>query len=132
MTPPWGQNLYPNDNEIHNFSKCLPTLRRFFKNWSNLTLFAPPHRPQGAGNLKFTIYAPLVPKIHHTKFEKNWSSGYDQEEVKNVPMLTDTISCLPSPGGKTATPRIINFTILVEAFLLYITMHSVFPPNVWL
>jgi hypothetical protein len=35
---------------------------------------------------------------------------------------------LPSPGGKTATPRIINFTILVEAFLLYITMHSVFPP----
>jgi hypothetical protein len=48
-----------------------------------------PIGPSGAGNLKFTIYAPLVPKIHHTKFEKNWSSGY-QEEVKNVQMLTDT------------------------------------------
>jgi hypothetical protein len=23
----------------------------------------------------------------------------------------------------------MNFTILVEAFLLYITMHSVFPPH---
>jgi hypothetical protein len=32
---------------------------------------------------------------------------------------------LPSPGGKTTTPRIINFTVLVEAFLLYISMHSV-------
>jgi hypothetical protein len=29
----------------------------FFLNWSILTLFAP---LQGAGNLKFTIYAPLV------------------------------------------------------------------------
>jgi hypothetical protein len=93
-----------------------------------LTLFAPPHRPQGgAGNLKFTIYAPLVPKIHYTKFEKNWSNGY-QGEVKNV--NRHYISCLPSPGGKTATPRIINFTVLVEAFLLYITMYSAFPPHV--
>jgi hypothetical protein len=46
-----------------------------------------PH-PKGlrwAGNLKFTIYVPLVPKMHHIKFEKNWSSGY-QEEVKDVQM----------------------------------------------
>jgi hypothetical protein len=35
----------------------------------------------------------------------------------------------PRPGVKTATPKIINFTILVVAFLLYITMHSVFPPR---
>jgi hypothetical protein len=49
-----------------------------------------PKGPRGAGNPKFTIYAPLVPKMHHFKFEKNWSSGY-QEEVKNVQMLTDTI-----------------------------------------
>ena len=49
----------------------------------------PRHKgPRGAGNPKFTIYAPLVPKMHHIKFEKNWSSGY-QEEVKNVQMLTD-------------------------------------------
>jgi hypothetical protein len=27
--------------------------------------------------------------MHHIKFEKNWSSGY--QEVKNVAMLTDTI-----------------------------------------
>jgi hypothetical protein len=41
--------------------------------------------PRGVGNLKFTIYAPLVPKIHHIKFENNWSIGY-QEEVKNNQM----------------------------------------------
>jgi hypothetical protein len=39
----------------------------------------------GAGNPKFTIYAHLVPKMHHIKFEKNWSCSY-QEEVKNVEM----------------------------------------------
>jgi hypothetical protein len=26
--------------------------------------------------------------MHHTKFEKNWTSGY-QEEIKNVQLLTD-------------------------------------------
>jgi hypothetical protein len=82
---------------------------------------------RGAGNLKFTIYVPLVQKMHHNKFEKNWSCCY-QEEVQ---MLTDTIHHVwPRPGGKTVTPRIIKFTILVEAFLLYITIHSVFPPYV--
>jgi hypothetical protein len=84
-----------------------------------LTFSAPPQRPQGAGHLKFTIYTPLVPKIHHTKFEENWSSGYQV-----VKMLTDTMhNDLPRPGGKIYTPRIMKFTILVEAFLLYITMH---------
>jgi hypothetical protein len=47
-----------------------------------------PEVPRGAGNLKFTIYVPVVPKMHHTKFEKNLSSGY-LEEVINVQMLTD-------------------------------------------
>jgi hypothetical protein len=28
--------------------------------------------------------------MHHIQFEKNWSSGY-QEEVKNVQILTDYI-----------------------------------------
>jgi hypothetical protein len=52
--------------------------------------------------------------MHHIKFEKNWSSGY--QEVKNVQMLKKPIYHVWSlPGGKTATPRIINFTILVEA-----------------
>jgi hypothetical protein len=70
--------------------------------------------------------------MHHIKFEQNWSSGY-QEEVKNVQMLTDAIYHVwPRPGGKTATLRIINFTILVDAFLLYITIHSVFPPHMQL
>ena len=111
---PWGQNLYPEDNQIHNFSRSFPALyhnafcfsyihvvsekKICFKNWSILTLFAPPQRPQRgrAGNPKFTIYARLVPKMHHIKFKKNWSSGY-QEEVKNVQMLTDYISCLAPP-----------------------------------
>jgi hypothetical protein len=38
--------------------------------------------PRGVGNLKFTIYVPLVPKMHNIKFKKNWRSGY--QEVKNV------------------------------------------------
>jgi hypothetical protein len=61
--------------------------------------------------------------MHLIKFEKNWSSGY-QEKVKNVQMLTDTIYHVwPHHGGKTAT----NFTILVESFLLYITiMYDIF------
>jgi hypothetical protein len=63
-----------------------------------LTLFAPPQRHQGAGNLKFTIYVPLVPKMHHIKFERNWSCGY-QEEVKDVQMLTDTIYHVCPPLG---------------------------------
>jgi hypothetical protein len=63
--------------------------------------------------------------MHHFKFEKNWSSGY--QEVKNVQMLTDTINYVwPRPGGKTSTLRIMKFTIWVEAFLLYIAMHLVF------
>jgi hypothetical protein len=32
----------------------------------------------------------------------------------------------PRPGGETSTPRIMKFTISVEVFLLYITMHLVF------
>jgi hypothetical protein len=76
-------------------------------------------------------YVSHVRKIHHIKFEKNWSSGY-QEKVKNVQMLTDTIYHFwPRPGSKTATSRIINFIILVEAFLLYITMHLGFLANMY-
>jgi hypothetical protein len=32
----------------------------------------------------------------------------------------------PHPGGKTFTSRIMKFTNLVEAFLLYIYLHLVF------
>jgi hypothetical protein len=106
---PWGQNLYPKDNEINNFGRGRPALHYhafsysyihvvsdkiiFFKDFVN---FDRPTEPRGAGNLKFTIYVPLVPKMHHTKLETNWSSGY-QEEVKNVQMLIDCTSCLAPP-----------------------------------
>jgi hypothetical protein len=46
--------------------------------------------------MKFTVYALLVPKMHHIKFEKNWSSGY--QEVKNVQMLTLYIMLGPASG----------------------------------
>jgi hypothetical protein len=47
-------------------------------------------------------------------------------------MLTDTILHVwPRPGGKTSAPRIMRFTILVYAFLLYITMHLVFLTYMW-
>jgi hypothetical protein len=42
---------------------------------------------QRAGVLKFTIYVPFVIKLLHTKFEKNWSGGY--QEVKNVQLIMD-------------------------------------------
>jgi hypothetical protein len=81
--------------------------------------------PQGARKPEIHNYALLVPKMHHITFEKNWSSGY--QGVKNVHMLTDTIYHVwPRPRGKTSTPRMMKFTILVKAFLVYITMHLVF------
>ena len=86
-----------------------------------------PQGPRGARDLKFTIYVPLVPKMLHTKFEKNWTGGY-QEEVKNVQLLTDIMYQIWSPnppGVRTPTPGITKFTILEKAFLLYITMHLV-------
>jgi hypothetical protein len=84
-----------------------------------------PKGPRGSENLKFTIYALLVPKMYHIKFEKNWSSGY--QEVENLQMLTYTIHYVwPRPGGKTSTPRIMKFTSFVKVFLVYITMHLVF------
>ena len=59
--------------------------------WKLVTFgqFLPPPLPgpRGARNLKFTIYVPFVPKMLHTKFEKNWTGGY--QEVKNVQLLTD-------------------------------------------
>jgi hypothetical protein len=43
------------------------------------------------------------------------------------PLLIHTIYHVwPRPGGKTSTPRIMKFTIIVEAFRLYITMDFVF------
>jgi hypothetical protein len=62
LAPPWGQNLYPEVNEIHSFGRGLPALHHhafsfsyihvvsekiFFLNWSILTLFALPQRPKG-------------------------------------------------------------------------------------
>jgi hypothetical protein len=41
-----------------------------------LTLFARPKGPRGAGNLKFTIYVPLAPKMHHIK-------GFDPRTAKS-------------------------------------------------
>ena len=90
---------YPGDHQIYNFGRGLPALhhyavsfsqacvvvKKIFENWS---LLPRPQGPRGARDLKFTIYVPLVPKKLHTKFEKNWTSSY-QEEVKNVQLFTD-------------------------------------------
>jgi hypothetical protein len=41
-------------------------------------------------------------------------------------MLTDTTHHVwPHSHGKTAAPRIMKFTLLLEVFLLYIIMHVV-------
>ena len=136
-----GTKPLPKENEIHNFGRHIPALHHCafsfsyihvvseedFKKIGQFWHFLPcPMGPRGVGNLKFTIYIPLVPKTHHIKFEKNWRSGY-QGEVKNVQMCIDTTHHVwPHPGGKTSTPRIMKFKILVEILLLYITMHLVF------
>ena len=47
----------------------------------------------------------------HTKFEKNWTGGY-QEEVKNVQLLTDMYPNLTLPWGQNPYPgdhQIYNF-----------------------
>jgi hypothetical protein len=61
---------------------------------------------------------PLSERCTISNLKKNCSSGY--EEVKKCSNVW------PRPGGKTSTPRIMKFTILVEAFLLYITIPLVF------
>jgi hypothetical protein len=77
LTPPWGQNLYPKDYEIHNFGRHIPALHHhafrssyihvvseedFFKNWSILTLFAPPHGPQESRKPEIHNLCPPCPK----------------------------------------------------------------------
>jgi hypothetical protein len=132
---PWGQNVYPENNEIHNFGRGLPALhqhafsfscihvvseKKIFKNFINFDTFCPIPKAPGAGNLNFTIYVPLVPKMHHTKFEKfekNWRSGY--QEVKNVQMLTDTSHVWPCPGGKTEYVVNKSCPVLLPILLLF-------------
>ena len=63
-----------------------------------------PQGPRGARDLKFTIYVPLVPKMLHTKFEKNWTSSY-QEEVKNVQLLTHDAGRKPIAIGHLSLLR---------------------------
>ena len=56
LTPPWGQNPYPGDHQIHNFGKGIPALhhyafgfsqtcavvkKKIFENWSLLGTFCP-------------------------------------------------------------------------------------------
>ena len=85
-------------------------------------VFAPPPRPQGYKR----PYVPLVPKMLHAKFEKNWTGGY-QEEVKNVQLLTHFINDHfgPHPNTKTPTPRITKFKIIIEISLLIPNIHLV-------
>jgi hypothetical protein len=93
---------------MHFFLHTCSFREEDLKKRSNLTLFAPPIGGRGAGHLKFTMYCPLVPKMHHTKFKKNWSSGY-QEDVKKVQMLKDTIHVYhvwPPLGAKPLSRRL--------------------------
>jgi hypothetical protein len=105
LTPPWEQNLYPEEDEIHNFGRHLPALHRnafrfsyihvvsekkvFLKKLVNFdTFYSTPWAP-GGRKPEIHNLCPLVPKMHHIKFKRIWSSGY--QEVKNVQILSDTI-----------------------------------------
>jgi hypothetical protein len=118
--PAMGQNLYSKDNEIHNFGRSLPAVhhhvfsflyirvvseKEYFSKLVNFYTFCPAsNAPWRAGVLKFTILVPLVPKMHHTRFEKKWSSGY--QEVTNVLLLTYFIT---DHFGPTQIPK--RFTL---------------------
>ena len=96
VCPPRVRTPTPGDHQIYNFGKGLPALHHYAFGFSQTcghfwAVFAPPQGPRGARDLKFTIYVPLVPKMLHAKFEKNWTGGY-QEEVKNVQLLTHFIN----------------------------------------
>jgi hypothetical protein len=67
--------------------------------------------PRGGGGRKPEIHnlCPLVPKMHHIKFEKNWSSDY-QVEVKNLQNVNrHYISCLALPWGQNCYPMDYRF-----------------------
>ena len=85
LAQPWDQNPYPGDHQMYNLGKGLPALhhyafsfsqtcavvKKIFENCYFLAAFAPPQGPRGARDLTFIIYVPLVPKMLHTKLEKN-------------------------------------------------------------
>jgi hypothetical protein len=54
--------------------------------------------------------------MHYIKFEKNWSSGH-QEEVKNVQILTDTIYHVCPPLGENRYPEDYKFHNFGKGFL---------------
>jgi hypothetical protein len=48
----------------------------------------------------------------------------------NIKNKLEMFKCFAPPWGQNLYPRDNENTILVEAFLLYITMHSLFSPHV--
>jgi hypothetical protein len=75
----------------------------FFKNWSILTHFAPLQRPRGAGNLKFTIYVPLVPKCIISNLKRIGVVAI-KKKLKNVQVnrhytFGPTLRAKPLPRG---------------------------------
>jgi hypothetical protein len=75
LAPSWGQNLYHEENEIHNFGRGLPALHHYvlslsstcavvekiFENLSILNSFVPPSRPQWGHEINnFWSPSPIV------------------------------------------------------------------------
>lgn len=67
--------------------KCIIVVKVFLF----LAVFAPSLRLLAyTGVLKSTFKVPLVPTMHHTKFEKNSKDSY--QEDRNVQLLTNTFN----------------------------------------
>jgi hypothetical protein len=79
LTPPGGQNRYPEDYKFHNSGRGLPALHHHafsflhisgcrvedFENWSIVGSICPaPKAPWGAGTMKFTILFPFTHRCY--------------------------------------------------------------------
>jgi hypothetical protein len=80
--------------------------RKFKKKMIDFDAFCPAPKGQGIWNSQFI--PPPCSNTHHIKFEKNWSSGY-QEEAKNVQLLTDTIYHVCPPLVAKLLPQDYKF-----------------------
>lgn len=79
--PIWQPLAY----HFHHFNMQIFPSQNPVKNGKISTILKDPH---GAKVVEFTIYVPLTPKMHQTKFVKNWPMACSFQDVNNVQLLT--------------------------------------------
>jgi hypothetical protein len=122
LVPPRGQNHYPEDNEMHNFGRGLPALHHhafsfsyihvvsekiFFQNWSILTLFAPPQRPQGGRKPEIHNLCPPCPNdaLQIPNLKRIGAVVIKKTLKKCSNVNKHCIPCLAPPWGQNVYPK---------------------------